>query len=72
VAYAVRHGNRVRLTDAIVHKVTARKVGGRLRPMLLLKPTGEESGFTRRKSARAVWVAAEHVRLINPGVADLK
>jgi hypothetical protein len=40
--------------------------------MLLLKPTGEESGFTRRKSARAVWVAAEHVRLINPGVADLK
>lgn len=70
VVYAARQGNRVRMTDAIVHKVTARKEGGRLRPMLLVKPTGEESGFTRRRSPRAVWVSAEHVRLINPGVVD--
>jgi len=68
VAYSTRQGNRVRMADAVVQKVTARQVGGRLRPMLLVKPTGEESGFTRRKSSRAVWIAAEHVRLVVPDV----
>jgi len=67
VAYAARQGNRVRMTDAEVRKVTTRNDGGRLRPMLLLKPTGHESGFTRRRSMRAAWVSAEHVRLIEPG-----
>jgi hypothetical protein len=66
VAYAVRQGNRVRMTDAVVHKVTARKRGGRLVPELLVKPTGIESGFTRRRSRRRVWVGAEHARLIAP------
>ena len=70
VAYSARQGNRVRMTDARVDKVTTRLAGGRLVPMLKLKPTGDESGFTRRKSQRAVWVAAEHVRLIMPGEAD--
>ncbi|KPC65918.1 hypothetical protein ADL35_46140 [Streptomyces sp. NRRL WC-3753] len=70
VAYSARHGNRVRMTDARVEKVTTRLAGGRLLPMLLLRPTGDESGFTRRKSQRAVWVAAEHVRLIMPADTD--
>lgn len=67
IAYAARHGNRVRVTDARVERVTTRLIAGRLLPMLLVKPTGDESGFTRRKSQRAVWVSAEHVRLIVPG-----
>lgn len=69
VAYACRHGNRVRMTDALVERVTARQVGGRLRPMLLVRPTGDESGFTARRTARAQWISAEHVRLIIPDVA---
>lgn len=64
IAYAARQGNRVRMTDALVLKVTAEKVSGRLRPMLLVQPTGIESGFTARRSMRKAWISAEHVRLI--------
>ncbi|MFJ1895895.1 hypothetical protein [Streptomyces sp. NPDC088115] len=66
IAYAARQGNRVRLTDALVRRVTARIENGRLRPMLLVRPTGIESGFTKRRSLRSEWIAAEHVRLIFP------
>ncbi|MEU3060638.1 hypothetical protein [Streptomyces subrutilus] len=69
VAYAARQGNRVRLADAVVKRVTARIESGRLRPMLLVRPTGTESGFTKRRSLRAEWISAEHVRLIVPDVA---
>ncbi|MEU9047239.1 MULTISPECIES: hypothetical protein [unclassified Kitasatospora] len=71
IAYAARQGNRVRLADAIVERVTTKLVDGRLRPMLLVRPTGTESGFTRRKSLRAEWISSEHVRLVLPDVADL-
>lgn len=64
VAYATRRKNRVRMTDAVVERVTVRKAVGRIFPVLLVKPTGAESGFARRKTRRAVWVAAEHVRLV--------
>lgn len=67
IVYAARRGNRVRMTDAEVLRITARKADGRLRPMLLVAPTGDESGFSRRKSHRAVWISAEHVRLLEPG-----
>ncbi|WP_225448337.1 hypothetical protein [Streptacidiphilus sp. P02-A3a] len=70
VAYAARQGNRVRVTDAVILKVTTSLEGGRLRPMLKVSPTGTESGFTARRSLRAEWISAEHVRLIQPGVAD--
>lgn len=66
INYASRQGNRVRATDALVCKVTTKMVSGRLRPMLLVKPTGNESGFTRRRSYRKVWISAEHARLITP------
>ncbi|MBB5934585.1 hypothetical protein [Streptomyces zagrosensis] len=69
VAYAARQGNRVRMADAIVDKVTARLVDGRLRAMLRVMPTGMESGFTKRRSLRKEWISAEHVRLIVPDVA---
>ncbi|MFB7675612.1 hypothetical protein ACFC26_29810 [Kitasatospora purpeofusca] len=68
VAYAARQGNRVRMADAIVRKVTARMVDGRLRPMLKVQPTGIESGFVKRRSLRKTWIAAEHVRLVLSGV----
>ncbi len=66
VAYAARQGNRVRMADAIVDKVTTRLVDGRLRPMLRVRPTGTESGFAKRRSLRREWITAEHVRLIIP------
>ncbi|WP_328695746.1 hypothetical protein [Streptomyces sp. NBC_00342] len=69
VAYSARQGNRVRMADAIVDKVTTRLVDGRLRAMLRVKPTGFESGFTKRRSLRKEWISAEHVRLVIPGVA---
>ncbi|MEU5974282.1 hypothetical protein [Streptomyces sp. NPDC047315] len=68
IAYAARQGNRVRMSDAIVEKVTARIVDGRLRPMLRVRPTGTESGFVRRRSLRREWISAEHVRLIIPDI----
>jgi hypothetical protein len=72
VAYATRQGNRVRLADAIVHKVVAKPFGGRLVPMLLVKPTGVESGFTARRNMRKVWIGAEHARLIKPGAEHIE
>lgn len=66
VAYAARQGNRVRVTDAVVREATAKLVDGRLRPMLLVEPTGVESGFVKRTTLRAEWVSTEHVRLIEP------
>ncbi|MEW2034916.1 hypothetical protein AB0901_30995 [Streptomyces roseifaciens] len=68
IAYASRQGNRVRVSDAIIDKVTARLVDGRLRPMLRIRPTGVESGFAKRRSLRQEWISAEHVRLIIPDV----
>ncbi|MFH8593078.1 hypothetical protein ACH4OW_23850 [Streptomyces sp. NPDC017056] len=68
VAYAARQGNRVRMADAIIDKVTTRLVDGRLRAMLRIAPTGTESGFAKRRSLRKEWISAEHVRLIIPDV----
>jgi hypothetical protein len=70
ITYGVRAGNRVRMSDAVIKRVTARISGGRLRPMLLVQPTGVESGFglTKRKTLREQWISAEHVRLIHSGV----
>jgi len=72
IAYATRAGNRVRMTDAIVLKVTAVQVRTEhgtttLVPMLHVEPTGDESGFTRRKTLTTQWINAEHARLILPG-----
>lgn len=69
VCYAARVGNRVRLADAIVERVAPKRIGGRLVPMLRVKPTLRESGFVARDSARSVWIGAEHVRMILPGEA---
>jgi hypothetical protein len=55
------------MSDALVERVTARVEAGRLRPMLYVKPTGNESGFVKRRTQRGVWIAAEHVRLVSPG-----
>jgi hypothetical protein len=68
VTYAVRHGNRVRMTDAIVLDVTAESVGGRLLPTLLVQPTGMVSGWGlgARKTLAPVKISAEHVRLVTP------
>lgn len=68
IAYSARQANRVRMADALVCEVTALKVGGRLRPMLKVLPTGTESGFTARRKIRPQWISAEHVRLIRSGV----
>jgi hypothetical protein len=54
------------MTDAIVREATAKLVDGRLRPMLLVEPTGVESGFVKRSTMRAEWVSTEHVRLVEP------
>jgi hypothetical protein len=66
VVYAARHGNRVRMTDAVVLDVTAENVAGRLIPMLTVQPTGAESGFTRRRTLSKQRIGAEHVRLVTP------
>lgn len=67
VAYAARRGNMVRMTDALVLKATGKLVGGKVRPMLKVQPTGDESGFVKRKTLRSEWIEVDHVRLITPG-----
>lgn len=68
VAFAARHGNRVRMSDAIVHDVTTKRIAGALIPTLLVKPTGTDSGWAlgARQTLRAVEIRAEHVRLLRP------
>lgn len=66
ITYGARQGNRIRMADAVVLKVTAKVVDGRLRPMLKVRPTGPESGFVKRRSFRSLWISAEHARLIQP------
>jgi hypothetical protein len=70
ITYAVRAGNRVRMADAVIMKATAKMAGGRLRAMLLVQPTGVDSGYglTQRETLRSSWISAEHVRLIHSGV----
>lgn len=69
VAYAARQANRVRMTDAIVERVTTVREGGHIVPVLKVRPTGSESGFTARKSLRVEWIYTEHVRLVRQGIA---
>ena len=66
INFSCRVGNRVRAADAVILKVTAELTHGRLRPMLLIEPTGVESGFTPRRSMRTEWISTEHVRLLAP------
>jgi hypothetical protein len=74
IAFAARHGNGVRLTDAVIlpggvttRKATVPDVGVVLVPVLHVQPTGIESGFIKRRTDTAQWIRAEHVRLIRPG-----
>lgn len=74
IAYAARNGNRVRLADAVVLDATTKRalvegVGWVLVPVLLVQPTGVESGFTKRKTGAPQWITTEHVRLVTPGFA---
>lgn len=71
VCFASRVGNRVRVTDAFVYKVTTKLLGGRLVPMLKVAPTGSESGFVQRRSMRKLTVGSEHVRLIERGALSI-
>lgn len=69
ITYSARQGNRVRQSDAVIIKVSARStqvpgVGTVLVPVLRVKPTGTESGFVKRRSQREEWIMAAHVRLI--------
>lgn len=71
VTFAARHGNRVRMSDAVVLDVTTKNVGGRLLPTLLVQPLGVDSGWAlgARKTLRPVEISAEHVRLVAPEFA---
>lgn len=72
IAYSARQGNTVRMADAIVRKVTVRHanvegVGRVMVPVLLVEPTGAESGFVARTTMRKEWIQANHVRLVERG-----
>lgn len=69
IVYAARQANRVRMTDAIVECATTVREGSHIVPVLKVRPTGCESGFTARRSLRSEWIHTEHARLIRQGVA---
>lgn len=64
IAYPTRRGNRVRNTEAVVLELESNRAAGRVVPMLLVKPTGRDSGFIGRKTLTPQHVAAEHVVVI--------
>jgi hypothetical protein len=72
VSFGTRYGNRVRLSDAVVLDVTTKNIGGRLTPILVVQPTGTDSGWGlgARKTLRPVEISAEHVRLVTPDFAS--
>lgn len=70
VCYSARQGNRVRMTDAIVLRTYVKRVDGRLSPWMDVQPTGDESGFVKRRSLRVEDVSVEHVRLVQPGARE--
>ncbi|MFG2292023.1 hypothetical protein [Streptomyces sp. NPDC048603] len=64
IAYPTRQGNRVRMTEAIVRETKSDRSTGRILPVLLVDPTGRESGFIARKTLTPQHVSAEHVVVI--------
>lgn len=75
VAYSARQGNRVRMADAVVLEASVKRatvpgVGSVLIPVLLVQPTGVESGFVKRKTDTAQWITTEHVRLVAAAFVD--
>ncbi|MFJ9961099.1 hypothetical protein [Streptomyces avermitilis] len=70
ITFSARESNRVRSADAWIIRIYVEKFKGRCVPFLIVKPTGAESGFTRRKTLRMLHISAEHVRLIEPGALD--
>lgn len=67
ISFSARESNRVRSADAWVIRIYVEKFKGRCIPFLIVKPTGAESGFGRRKTLRMLHISAEHVRLIEAG-----
>lgn len=64
IAYPTRRGNRVRNTEAVVLETRSNRSAGRVVPMLLVRPTGRESGVSGRKTLKPLTVGAEHVVVI--------
>jgi hypothetical protein len=58
--YPSRQGNRVRNSEAVVLETKSSRAGGRVRPILVVQPTGRDSGFIQRKTRRTVRVSSEH------------
>lgn len=67
ICHSARQGNTVRMSDFVIEKVTTRLIGGRIRPTLVVRPTGVESGFIKRRSMRREEIETTHVRLVTPG-----
>jgi hypothetical protein len=64
IAYPTRQGNVVRNSEAIVLETLSDKRTGRVVPMLMVRPTGRDSGFIARKTLAVQTVRAEHVVVI--------
>ncbi|MFJ1704516.1 hypothetical protein [Streptomyces sp. CB03911] len=66
IVYAARLNNRVRLAEGVVTRVSSALVGGRVVPFLRVRPTGNESGFVKRRCMREVNITTEHVAVTVP------
>ncbi|WP_172384876.1 hypothetical protein [Streptomyces sp. MNP-20] len=66
VVYAARRGNGVRMTEAVVLDTYTERFKGRTIPMLHVRPTGRESGFVKRSTARPARIVADHVAVTIP------
>ncbi|MFE5159118.1 hypothetical protein ACFRNT_11400 [Streptomyces sp. NPDC056697] len=70
VSYSTRHGNLVRLSEAVVLETKSDKRAGVVVPKVKVRPTGRDSGFSARKTLNVRTVKAD--RLVVTGYTDAR
>ncbi|MFC4494037.1 hypothetical protein ACFPA8_07815 [Streptomyces ovatisporus] len=67
-----RTGNRIRQSHYVIVDITMEvaPITRRILPVLVVWPTGVESGFVKRASFRREYIGSEHVQLLEAGYAE--
>ncbi len=69
IVYPTRQGNRVRQSEAVVIETYSDRSTGRVIPMLIVAPTGRDSGFIGRSTLMRRRVSTEHTVVVGDPAA---
>lgn len=64
VLYSARRGNESRMSEGIVEGIKRTRVNGRVYPMVIVQPTGRDTGNHARKTLKKVHVDINRVAVI--------